>query len=406
MDDTSSRQTAEKVVSTNKKNISTKLFVSSLALVALVGFTFGTRADDLQLSSILQQNRSQADLDLSSVENAYDVLRKQYDGSLDSAKLIEGAKRGLVEATGDPYTTYFSDEEAQSFLKDVEGEFTGIGAELGRKDDKLQIVSTLDGSPAAKAGLLGNDIIVRVNDEDTTSWSIERAVKTIRGEKGTTVKLSVLRNQELKEFSVVRETITNPSVKSEINSNGIAVMRISTFGQTETFALAKTAAENYKKSNVKGVVVDLRGNGGGYLTTAQQIAGLWLENKVVVTQRRDNKVIDTLKTGSDAPLKGLPTVVLIDGNSASASEILAGALKDNKAARLVGEKTFGKGSVQAFEPVPGGGQLKVTVAKWYTPNGRNISKEGIEPDQKVKISAEDISAGADPQKEAAIKALQ
>lgn len=408
MGDISSDHDTHKVsrLKRNKKGISLPLFASSLTIVAMIGFVVGTRADGFSVAGIFQQKQGPSELDLSGVQNAYSVLRSEYDGELDAEKLVEGAKRGLVEATGDPYTTYFTDEEAKSFLNDVEGEFTGIGAELGRKSDQLQIVSTLDDSPAKRAGLQANDLIVKVNGEDSVNWPIEKAVKTIRGEKGTTVKLTVLRDQELKEFAIVRDVITNPSVKSEITEDGIGVMRISTFGQGETYSLARQAADSFRQNNVKGVVLDLRGNGGGYLDTAQQIAGLWMEDEVVVSQRRGDKVIKTLKATGDAPLKGIPTVVLVDGGSASASEIVAGALKDHGVATLVGTKTFGKGSVQTFEPLPGGGQIKVTVARWYTPKGHNISEKGIEPDRKIDVSAEDITAGRDPQKEVALQLIK
>ncbi len=388
-----------------KMAMSKGVFIGALLVVAASFYVLGTRYDPAYVLSSLtgKTTTAPAQLDLSSVQSTYDALRQNYDGELDANKLVEGATRGMVEATGDPYTTYLTDEEAKSFYNDLEGQFTGIGAELGRRDNKLYIVSTLDDSPAKKAGLLANDVIIGVNDQEAADWTVDRAVSQIRGEKGTTVKLSVLREQEVKEFSIVRDAITNPSVKSEITANNVGVMRISRFGETDTYALAKQAAENFKANNVSGVVLDLRGNGGGYLEAARQLAGLWLEDKVVVTERTGGRVTDTLKTGTSAPLKGIKTVILVDGGSASASEILAGALKDHNAATLVGQKTFGKGSVQSIEDLPGGGQLKVTVAKWYTPKGVNISKEGIEPDHKVELTQQDVAASRDPQKDKALE---
>lgn len=388
------------------KQVSLRLFVTSLVLVALVGFVFGTRSDTLlaNIPWLSQKNPSQ--LDLTAVQQTYEVLRKKYDGTLDTTKLIEGAQRGLVEATGDPYTAYFSDEEAKEFFDGLEGTFSGIGAELGKKDDRVFIVSVIDDSPAKKSGIQAGDILVKVNDQDASTWSIDKAVTEIRGEKGTTVKLTLLRGVELKEFSIVRDQITTPSVTHEVTSDGIGIMRISRFGETDTVNLAEKAAEEFKAKNVKGVVLDLRGNGGGYLNAAKEISGLWLENKVVVTERSKGVVSETLRTGNSALLKDVPTAVLVDGGSASASEILAGALKDNKAATLIGVKTFGKGSVQTIEELIGGGQLKVTVAKWYTPNGKNINKEGITPDTIVESTAEDLSAGRDPQKDKALELLR
>lgn len=378
----------------------TGLLALGFAVVAALSFTAGTRAEEIPGYDRLFNNgvaSTETDLDLTSVQRTYDVLRQKYDGQLDITKLIQGANRGMVEATGDPYTSYLDPEEAQAFGDDLEGRFSGIGAELGKQENNVFIVTVLDDSPAKKAGVLSGDIIAKVNDEDATDWSIDKAVTNIRGEKGTTVKLTLLRGSELKEISIVRDNIVNPSVKSEITADNIGVMRISRFGATETYQLAQAAAEDYRARGVKAVVVDLRGNGGGYLEAARSIAGLWLDNKVVVTERQDGKVVETLRTGPDPVLQNVPTIVLVDGGSASASEILAGALRDNGAAKIVGQKTFGKGSVQTVEELPNGGQLKVTVARWYTPNGININQEGIKPDIEVAITPEDITAGRDPQ---------
>lgn len=372
--------------------------------VAMVSFVTGTRSDEI--IGRFSHNKNPSSLDLSSLNSVYDLLRSKYDGELDAAKLIDGAKHGLVEATGDPYTTYFNDKEASDFENDLEGSFQGIGAELGKRKDQLVIISTLDDSPAKKAGLLANDAILKVNDEDVQGFSVEQAVSKIRGEKGTTVKLTVFRNNELKDFSITRAAITNPSVKSEITPENIGILRISRFGESETTALSQKAAEQFQAAGVKGVIVDLRGNGGGYLSAAREISSLWLEDKVVVSERKNGIVIDTLRSDNNAPLKGIKTIVLVDGGSASASEIVAGALADNQAATLVGEKTFGKGSVQTIQEVPTGGKLKITVAKWYTPSGKNISKEGIKPAVEVKLTADDVNNGRDPQKDKALELLR
>lgn len=378
------------------------IYAGVLALVAALSFTAGTRAQDIPGYNKLFNGAAAAGpatIDLSSVERTYSVLRSQYDGQIDVNKLVEGANRGLVEAAGDPYTAYFNAKEAASFDNDLEGRFSGIGAELSKKDNNISVLSTIDGSPAQKADLQKNDIIAKVNDQDTSGWAIDKAVNMIRGEKGTTVKLTIVRGNEVKNLSIVRDDIVNPSVKSEVTADNIGVMRISRFSQSETFQLAEHAADDFKSKKVKGIVVDLRGNGGGYLNAAQDIASLWLRNKVVVTERHDGKIIPngTLRSGNDPVLEGIPTVVLVDGGSASASEILAGALHDNGAAKLVGQKTFGKGSVQTIKPVDNGAEVKVTVAKWYTPNGININKEGIKPDIEVGITPDDVTAGRDPQ---------
>lgn len=216
---------------------------------------------------------------------------------------------------------------------------------------------------------------------------------------GTTVKVVVLRGEEKKDFTITRATVTNPSVRSSVQDS-VGILTISRF-DSETADLSKRAAQSFKAQGVKGVILDIRDNGGGYITAAQEVAGLWLDDKVVVSERTGGKVTEELKSGGDPILRGLPTVVLVNGSSASASEIVAGALQDHQAATLVGEKTFGKGTVQKVIDLGAGTQLKVTVARWYTPHGKNITKEGISPDQKVELTSEDVNAGKDPQLDAA-----
>jgi len=391
-----------------KRVVGLKSAVLVSIVVALVAFIGGTRFNDWQIQLGNSQNKgAPAQLNFASLQDVYDKLRQRYDGQLDANKLIDGAKKGLVEATGDPYTVYFTDAEAKQFLGDLEGKFTGIGAELDKRNNQLIVVSTLDDSPARKAGLQANDAIVKVNDEYTTTWTVEQAVSKIRGDKGTTVKLMIARtDQQPQQFSIVRDEIVNPSVKSEITGDNVGYMRISRFAENDTTSLSTKAAQDFKDKAVKGVVLDLRGNGGGYLTAAQEIASLWLKDKVVVQEKRGDVVQDTLRSSNGPILDGIPTVVLVDGGSASASEIVAGALHDNNAAKLVGVKTFGKGSVQQIEKIPSGGEVKVTVAKWYTPNGKNISKEGISPDTEVKLSDDDLKNNRDPQKDRAFELLK
>lgn len=399
-------QNPHNAVPKKARSVSLPTLILSLVLVAIVAFVVGTRSEAI-MARLSPTTKAPADLNLSSLNDVYKVLRKKYDGQLDAQKLVDGAKHGLVEAAGDPYTVYFNDKEAEEFSGDLEGNFQGIGAELGKRNDALVVINTLDDSPAKKSGLLANDVIVKVNGEATDNWSIDKAVSKIRGTAGTTVKLSIIRGEEgIKEFSITRAEITNPSVKSEILDGNIGLIRISRFGESDTTALTRKAAEDFKARGVKGVILDLRGNGGGYLSAARDVSSLWLEDSVVVTERTGGKVTETLRADRDAPLKGVPTVVLVDGGSASASEIVAGALSDNKAAKLVGEKTFGKGSVQTVEEILSGGQLKVTVAKWYTPKGKNLSKNGLTPDVTVKLTPDDINAGRDTQKDRALQLIQ
>jgi len=339
-------------------------------------------------------------LNLSSVQDTYRTLKDHYDGTIDDDKLIEGANKGLVEAIGDQYTIYMNKSESEAFNNELTGNIGGgIGVELGLRSDVVTVVRILKDNPAEKVGLVNGDAILKINDESTEGMSTNDAATKIRGESGTTVKLTILRGSDTKEFTLTRAVINNPSVYTSVDY-GIGVMTISRFDD-QTGSLARAAAADFKSKGVKGVVLDLRGNGGGYVTAAQEVASLWLDKKIVVSERKNGTVVDELMTSSNPVLGGIPTVVLVNGSSASASEIVAGALHDYKVAKLVGTKTFGKGSVQQLITLPSGAELKVTIARWYTPNGSNISQQGIAPDTTVGIEAADITAGRDPQLDAA-----
>ena len=344
-------------------------------------------------------------LDVSTLQSTYQALKANFDGTLDDQKLIEGANKGMVEAAGDEYTTYMNAAEAKDFSDDLTGNIGGgVGIELGLRDDKLTVLRLLKDNPAEKAGVAVGDLLVSVNDESTDGKTVTETVTKIRGDIGTTVKLTVLRDNTTQEFTLTRAQVNNPSVYSSV-VDGIGIMSVTRFDD-QTGSLARATAQDFKNQNVKAVILDLRGNGGGYITAAQDLAGLWLDKQVVVSERTNGKVIDELRTGSNPLLAGIKTIVLVNGSSASASEIVAGALQDHKVATLLGEKTFGKGSVQKLLSLPEGAELKVTVAKWYTPNGANISKQGITPDTTVGIEAADLTAGRDPQLDAAKAALK
>jgi carboxyl-terminal processing protease len=384
------------------RSISRPVYFLTIAIVLVVGFVAGTRSNQLlgTIAPILGFKVETGTLDLGSVQQTYQQLKANYDGSLDSQKLIEGASKGLVQAAGDQYTVYMDTKEASEFEKDLSGEIGGgVGAEIGLRSGKPTVIRVLPNNPAEKSGVKAGDTIVGVNDQGTGGWTVDKTTSEIRGEAGTTVKLAVLRGNDPKEFTITRQIIQNPSVESSVEK-GLGILTISRFDE-QTGELAKKAAERFKQENVRGVILDLRGNGGGYLGAAQDVAGLWLDDKVVVSERVNGKQTDELRAGHNAILAGIPTTVLVNGSSASASEIVAGALQDYKAATLIGEKTFGKGSVQKVLDLGGGAVLKVTVAKWYTPNGKNITKEGIQPDQTVELKADDVDAGKDPQLDSA-----
>lgn len=350
-----------------------------------LGFSFGSGSLSFSAGQEDSQNVTlPANLNFSSVDKVYDLLRQNFDGELNEAQLLEGAKRGLVGATGDPYTEYLSPQETKEFDEGLNGTFSGIGAELGKDGDSIIIVAPIAGFPAEKAGLKSQDIIAEVNGESTFGLSVSEAVKKIRGPEGTEVTLRVIRGDEDLKFTIKRETINIPSVESKVLDGNIGYIKISQFGD-DTSALTKQAADDLAKKNVNGIVLDLRGNPGGLLNSAVDVSSLWLPaGKTVLEEKRGGTVIKTYKSSGSPVLEGKPTIVLIDGGSASASEIVAGALADNGAATLLGTKSFGKGSVQSLERLPDGGSLKVTIARWFTPNGNNIDKEGINPKTTVE----------------------
>lgn len=348
-----------------------------------------------------------AQLDYNSVSNVYKILKDNFDGNLNQQKLEDGLKTGLVDATGDPYTNYFNAKDAKEFNDELSGTFTGIGAELGTDtSNNIVIVSPLSGFPAEKAGLKSKDIIAAVNGESTSGKTIDAVVKEIRGPENTKVTLTLVRGSSAPfSVTITRAKISVPSVESHIDGN-IGYLKINQFSQ-DTVPLAQSAAKNFKAKGVKGVVLDLRGNPGGYLDGAVNVSSLWLDKgKTIVSERHGGKTQHVDYATGDNILKGLPTVVLIDSGSASASEITAGALHDNGAAVLVGAKSFGKGSVQQVINLKDGSEVKVTIAHWYTPNGKNIDKQGINPDIPAARSDADIKAGKDPQKDRAYQVLQ
>jgi len=382
------------------------VIVLGLLLLLGAGYVAGTFNNQIVgvIAPLFGMKVSGATLDLSSLQSTYQALKANYDGDIDDAKLIESANRGLVSALGDDYTVYFNKSEAADFSNDLSGTIGGgIGVELSLRNGFITVVRVLADNPAEEAGVAVGDVIGKVNDiEIPTTESINDVVTKIRGDVGTTVKLTVARGTEVKDFTITRANVTNPSVYSSV-VDGVGIMTITRFDD-QTGQLARAAAQSFKNQNVKSVILDLRGNGGGYLTAAQDVAGIWLNNKTVVSERTNGKVVDELKSGTNTILEGVSTVVLVNASSASASEIVAGALQDHGAAKLVGEKTFGKGSVQKLITLPDGAELKVTIAKWYTPNGKNISKQGITVDTEASRTVDDINANRDPQLDAA-KAL-
>jgi carboxyl-terminal processing protease len=344
-----------------------------------------------------------AQLDYRTVNQVYQSLKANYDGNLTATQLEDGLKHGLATATKDPYTVYFTAQEAKSFNNELNNSFSGVGAQLGQDSDgNLEVIAPISGLPADKAGLKAKDIITSINGASTTGLSVDDAVNKIRGPKGTKVTLQVVRDQaQTLSFTITRDDITLPSVKTKILPGNIGYLQISTFAD-DTSGLAQKAADQFKQANVKGIVLDLRENPGGLMDAAVHVSSLWLPpGQKVLDEKRGTTVVDSNSALGGDELHGIPTVVLIDAGSASASEITAGALHDNKAAYLIGEKSYGKGVVQQLVNFGDGSQLKVTIASWYRPDGQNINHLGITPDKTVKISDADLKAGNDTQLQAA-----
>ena len=370
----------------------------TIVIVAIVSFVAGARSDALfaNVASVFGVRTSNKTIDLSSVQKTYQELIANYDGKLDTQKLIYGANRGLVEAAGDPHTAYMDPDETKEFDKSLSGQIGGgIGAEIGLRNNKPTIIKPLENSPAQKAGIKAGEAIVKVNDEVSSDWSVEKVVSKIRGEVGTSVKLTLLSDGKTREVSVVRQNIVSPAVESEIDGE-IGILKVNRFGD-DTVSLSRKYASEFVEKGVKKVILDLRNNPGGTVGAAQGLLGIWLDNQIAMTERRGSEIVKTLRTTGTPILGNMKTVVLINGNSASASEITAGALREYGKATLVGQKSYGKGSVQIVLGLPGGSQMKVTEARWYTPKGKNIDKTGIEPDVKVDLSSDDVNNNVDPQ---------
>lgn len=338
-------------------------------------------------------------------ENYYDKSK------LDSQKMLNGAISGMVSSLDDPFTVYLPPTQNSDFKEGMAGQFQGIGAELGFKDKQIIVISPLNGSPAQKAGIKAGDAIVGVDGKSTAGWTLSQAVEKIRGQKGTSVKLTIVPKdkKESKELSIVRDVITVKSVQAwlkkvsdienikldkSLGSEKVAYISLSQFGDnTNTEWISAVNDLNLKiqkNPDVKGVVFDLRNNPGGYLTDAVFIASEFLnQGSDVVIEEDGKKDRLVLKANRKGLLTDIPVIILINKGSASASEIVAGALKDNERATLIGETSFGKGTVQQAEDLGGGSGIHVTIAKWLTPNGTWVHEVGLKPDTEVKFDAKE-----------------
>lgn len=348
------------------------------------------------------------DVDFKLFWQVWSALKSQYyQQPLKDKDLFYGALSGLAVGTGDPYTTFFEPKVAQEFDQSIQGAFGGIGAEIGMKDDVIRVVAPLPDTPASRAGIIAGDVIAKINGEETTGLSVDEAVDKIRGPKGTPVTLTLYRpaaKKPLFEVTITRDTIKIVSVKAKMLPGQIAYVEMSSFN-VDTADRFDAAITTLLANHPKGFILDLRNDPGGLLDQAQQVAAAWVGDKVVVKERRQGKIFEELHGLGKARLQGIPTIVLVNQGSASASEIVAGALQDYQAATLVGTKTFGKGSVQQVQNFEDGSALKVTIAEWLTPKERTIHKTGLTPDITVEQTLEDYDAKRDPALDRAIGIL-
>lgn len=370
------------------------------------GFTY-----DAKEFKIINQKDQPLEVNYNLLWDAIRVVKSKYiEQPINDQDILYGAVRGAVSAAGDQYTAFFDPEELASFRADLKGSFDGIGAEIGKTDNNITIVAPLDDSPAQRAGLKAKDAITAVNGEATTNWSVDQAAQKIRGQRGTEVTLTIYREGQAKTFDVkiVRDKIEIKSVKYETKQVGdkrIGVIKLSRFGD-DTKPLLQEAIQEIKRAGVSGVVLDLRNNPGGYLEGAVDVASHWLPTDTLIVKEERSSGEPTLYNSYGySTLAGIKTVVLINAGSASASEIVAGALRDHNVAQLIGEKSFGKGSVQELVDLPEGGAVKVTVARWITPGGKNLNKDGLHPDIEVGLTEEDLNQDKDPQMDKALEVL-
>jgi carboxyl-terminal processing protease len=407
----------ENQIETNNKPNYLKLGAVVVVLCALIfGAGFVTGQGRVKISGgkieITKGNVPTGKADYSLLWDALDLVNQKYvDRPLDQEKLLYGAVQGLVAGTGDPYTAFFDPDDAKAFREQLAGSFSGIGAQLGSKDGQLVIIAPLEDTPAQKAGLLAGDIILAINEESTEGMSVDVAVSKIRGPAGTNVKLTIIHKDKHEpiEITIKRAKIVVKSVKletKEVDGKRIAVIKISEFGD-DTKGLLDEAVASVVSGNYSGIILDLRNDPGGYLETAVSTIANWIDSgKVALKEIGYAKIEKEYKTEGLPRLKGYKTIVLVNSGSASASEIVAGALQDYGVATLVGEKTFGKGSVQELQDLSNGTQIKITIAKWFTPKGRGIDKKGLEPDVKVDLTADDANAERDPQMDKALELLK
>jgi carboxyl-terminal processing protease len=386
-----------------------KIFIFIFVILAIFGsFNLGV---DYGKDQIICESCKPEEVNFSLFWQAWGKIQKYYvdKAKFNTQEMIYGAISGMVESLNDPYTVFMKPDESKRFTDDVNGSFEGVGMEIGIKKGQLQVVAPLEGTPAEKAGLRAGDKIVKIGDKVASEMTTDEAVNLIRGPKGTEVILTIYRDEwgTTKEIKIIRGVIEVPSVKLEIKEGNIAYIEIFQFSGTADDEF-QDAAISVLNSSADRIIIDLRNNPGGYLEIAQKICGWFLERGQTVTieDYGEGKEQDLYRSNGNAKLLSYPVVILINEGSASASEIMAGALRDNRGIKLIGEQSFGKGSVQEMKDLTDKSSIKITVAKWLTPNGESISEKGLEPDITVEITDKDYEDGKDPQLDKAIEIIK
>lgn len=399
----------------NKKTRIFSLIIASIVLLAVffgAGFISGkmtTGKINFKINPFMYKETALPELFKNPLtEQVWGIIKSSYIDSakVDEQKLFYGGLKGFVAGLGDPYSVFLDPELTASFETQINGEFEGIGAEIAVKDNILIVVAPLPGTPAELSGLMAGDKIFAVDGKDTSGLTSDQAAKLIRGPKGTIVTLLVVRGaDEPKEFKIARDVIKLKSVEWKVRSDKILHIKFTSFNADSMQVFAKIATA-VSKSEPKGIILDMRNNPGGLLDTAVDVASLWLENKTVVSEQFGSGREVKYTAGNSAPFKNIKTVVLINEGSASGAEIVAGAFKDYGIAKLVGKKSFGKGSVQELKDLPDGSALKITVARWLTPLGNTINGTGVAPDVEVDYTPEDLKKKKDPQLDKALELLK
>ncbi len=373
-----------------------------LLIIFLIVFVFGYYLGQTEKPLLKPTPSEKADMSL--FWETWDLVKEKYVNQINDQDLVYGAIKGMVSALGDPYSAFMTPEENKQFEEDMQGSFEGIGAEIGIRDGVLTIIAPLEDMPAEKAGLKAGDKVIKVDDKLTAEMTLDQAVRLIRGPKGTAVALTVLRNGESQEIKIIRNQIDIKSVKLEQKENNIVYIDINGFLQ-DTSREFTVASAQVLISKPKSIILDLRNNPGGYLDQAVEVTGWFVDKgEVVAIEDFGNGEQIEHKAFGNASLKNYPLVVLINQGSASGSEILAGALRDLRGIKLIGEKTFGKGSVQELENLENKSSLRITVAKWLTPDGYSIHEKGLEPD--IAVLDDPKTEDIDEQLEEAMRILR